>query len=343
MKKIIYYITDHGMGHATRSIAIIRELQKLNIEILVRNSNVAEFLHKSLPGTSIKKGLTDVGPILNPDCISIDKDKSKTKIIDWINKLESYSDQEGELLKKEKPNMVISDISPMPIIAAKSNNIPCVTISNFSWYDVLNFLPTEFRDRLRTFYEYVDLAIQLPLGTPMEHFKRKKKVNLIARIPNQNPDKIKEEFEIDIARPCVLFALGGSNNQIRCTCEDNVQIISMNTKMNNSISVLDLSNYIEGQDLVSISNLVICKCGYGIISECLTNGIPFFHVADNSHPEQLAIHKELIKRGYDNRITFDKINELHISSKFLKELSRVSREPIDIDNTINYMLEFIKS
>ena len=38
MKKILYYVSDHGKGHATRSIAIIQEMLKHNIEVNVRNT-----------------------------------------------------------------------------------------------------------------------------------------------------------------------------------------------------------------------------------------------------------------------------------------------------------------
>ena len=49
LKKILYYISDHGKGHATRSIAIIRELQKRGMNITVRNSNCERFIKKALP------------------------------------------------------------------------------------------------------------------------------------------------------------------------------------------------------------------------------------------------------------------------------------------------------
>ena len=117
----------------------------------------------------------------------------------------------------------------------------------------------------------------------------------------------------------------------------------MNTKIDSSIPVNDLSDTTEGQDLVSISDLVICKCGYGLISECLTNGISFFYVADDTHPEQMAIHNDLLKRGYDNRITFDEINQLDLSSKFIRNTPKINPEPIELDNIINHILNFIKN
>lgn len=342
MQKLIYYITDHGRGHATRSVAIIRKLQDFDFEIIIRNSNAIDFLHKSLPKIKIKSGLTDVGPIINPDGISINYEESISKISDWINKLDDISKEESKFLEKENPDLIISDVSPMPLIAANLKNIPSMIISNFSWYDVLTFLPKELKIKLKEYYNFTNLAIQLPLGTKMEHFKKKYKVNLIARSPTNNPESIRNNFSIEKSFPCVLFALGGSKNIISFNSDPKIQIILLNTKLNNLIPSKDLSDTVEGQNLVSVSNLVICKCGYGLISECLSNGIPFFYLVDDSHPEQLAIHNELMKKGLNNRISFNEINELNLTSNFIKNLPSVKNEPIDLDNTINYILKFLK-
>ena len=70
LKKIIYYITDHALGHTTRSVAIIRELIKDGIQVTVRNSNVG-YLNKSLPNVNTISGTTDVGPIIEKNGISI--------------------------------------------------------------------------------------------------------------------------------------------------------------------------------------------------------------------------------------------------------------------------------
>ena len=76
MKKILYYVTDGGKGHATRSIAIIRELLNQNFEVVVRNSNSLELLKRSLPTISIITGKTDVGTVAQSNGIFIDEEKS---------------------------------------------------------------------------------------------------------------------------------------------------------------------------------------------------------------------------------------------------------------------------
>lgn len=340
---MIYYITDHGKGHATRSVALIRKLQNYGIEVIIRNSNVVDFLQSSLPGIEIKEGLTDVGPILNSDGISINHDESIDKISDWIDNIYDISDKEIEFLKSQNPDLIISDVSPMPLIAANSLNIQSIIISNFSWYDVLTFLPNILRSKLKQFYELADLCLQLPLGTKMDHFKRKHKIHLIARNPTKPIDEIRKQYSIKKSSPCILFALGGSENKISFSFTDDVQIISLNTKFENSIKTIDLSNTTEGQNLVSIADLVICKCGYGLISECLSTGTPFFYLANENHPEQIAISDELIKKGIDNRISFDQISELCFSQEFLQNIKKISCESIDFDDTINYIMKLIKN
>ena len=54
MKKILFYVSEHGLGHLTRSIALIRELEN-EAQIMIRNSNES-FLKKSVPSIPIFTG-----------------------------------------------------------------------------------------------------------------------------------------------------------------------------------------------------------------------------------------------------------------------------------------------
>ena len=49
MNNIAFYISDHGFGHASRSIAIIRELiKKDNLKIYIKTSSPLELIKNSL-------------------------------------------------------------------------------------------------------------------------------------------------------------------------------------------------------------------------------------------------------------------------------------------------------
>lgn len=342
MKRILYYITDHGRGHATRTVAIIRELQKIGIEVIIRNSNVQEFLHKSLPDTSVIPGITDVGPKMKNDGVSIDENDAMINIGKWIDKLNTTAEAECEIISKIQPNLIVSDISAMPLLAAKKLQKNCMAISNFSWYDVLKFLPSSKLEMLKEAYDKADLAIQLPIGTSMDHFKLKHRVGLVARKPTLSKKQLRQKFGIKDSEFAVSVALGGTQKTISISADKNVKILSMDTEVKNT-NVVDLSDWVEGQEVVLASDFVICKCGYGMISECISNGIPFSYVLDDNHLEQKAMSEELLQRGLANRITFEKMNGLYLDKNFFSSLSEVKKEPIETENVIKYMVQFLQN
>lgn len=340
MKKIIYYITDHGKGHATRSLAIIKELQKSQFEVIIRNSNAKKMIEYEIPNAKIIPGITDVGPVINKDGMSIDEKKSNKEISKWVNNINLYSTKELELFSKIKPDLIISDISPMPLIAAKKFEVPSIAISNFSWYDVLKFLPREILEKLKISYNNADLAIKLPLGTEMAHFRNRKTVGIVSRNISKNKKQIKQELDVKNTTRIVLFALGGSDHVLKCKKGNNIEFITLNTKINSKIKTLPIHNVYDAQNYVSMADLVVGKCGYGFISECLTNGTPFFYVASDSHAEQMGIDADLVKRGFSSRKTLEEIDKMKFDSEFLDNIKKPTKVKNNLESLIKYVKEF---
>jgi len=342
LKKILYYITDHGKGHATRSIAIIQEILKYNIEVIVRNTNALDFFKQSLPDTKIIPGRTDVGSTIKKDGFSIDKIETKKNQIKWIHDFEKNLLGEKQIVNKINPDLIVSDISAIPFLVSKKVSVPSIAISNFSWYDVLNFLPSTELAELKSAYDAADLAIQLPLGTSMNHFDNKIKVGLVSRTSNLSKQQFNKMFGMNGYKHSVLFALSGSNFRISYKKSKNVKVFTMNTKVEGTLDHDDYTNFINGHDLVSNSDLVICKCGYGVISECLTSGVPFYYIVDDEHIEQKSISHELERMGLTNRITLNDINDIILSEDKLESLKSLHK-PNDITNIVNKLIEFIKN
>ena len=342
MKKIIYYVTDHGLGHATRSVALIRELQKYDLEIIVRNSNAKRFLKRSLNHIRIISNKTDVGPLIKNDGISINENKSKPILKKWINSIEEYATLESIRLSKLKPDLIISDISPMPFLVARKLGITSVAISNFSWYDVLKFLPKNQLCKLREIYSLADFTIQLPFGTSMNNFRKKKKVGLVSRKSTKSEQQIKKELGIDPSFHIVLVALGGSKHSMKFKTDDKTIILSINSRISDKQNVIDVTDWIEGQDLVSISDLVICKCGYGFVSECISNKIPFFYLSDRKHREQNAISKQLSKKKLGKKISLNQLNNLNFNEKFFLGLPKTRKIHLENQKTALTILKLIE-
>jgi len=342
MKKILYYVTDHGKGHATRSIAIIQEILKHNIEVVVRNTNAIKFFKQSLPDVKTIVGKTDVGSSIKKDGFSIDKNETIKNQINWIHDFEKNLLNEKQIVNKINPDLIVSDISVIPFLVSKQLSVPSIAISNFSWFDVLNFLPSTELTKLKIAYDAADLAIQLPLGTSMNHFNNKIKVGVVSRTSNLSKEQFNKIFRMNGYKYSVVFALSGSNFRVSYKKSKNVKVFTMNTKVEESLEHDDYTNLINGNDLVSNSDLVICKCGYGVISECLTSGVPFYYIVDDQHLEQKSISQDLERMGLTNRITLSDINDIVLSQDKLESLKSL-HEPNDVNNVVNKLIEFIKN
>ena len=75
MKKIVIYVSDHGFGHASRIIGLVRQLKQKNYEIIIKKFNVFNFLQLYSPYTKIIKLKRHIGHICNIFSSSPDYEK----------------------------------------------------------------------------------------------------------------------------------------------------------------------------------------------------------------------------------------------------------------------------
>ena len=100
-----------------------------------------------------------------------------------------------------------------------------------------------------------------------------------------------------------------------------------------------LFHLLIGRFIKSKKKFLVC---YGIISECLTNGIPFYYVMDNEHLEQKSISKELENMGLSNKIMLNDINNITLSPEKLESL-QIFHEPNDVNSVVEHLYQFIKN
>ncbi|NQV77345.1 MAG: hypothetical protein HQ490_03220 [Lutibacter sp.] len=112
---------------------------------------------------------------------------------------------------------------------------------------------------------------------------------------------------------------------------------------------MDISNYknkskqidfTEGQNIINASDLVICKYGYGFISECLAYGTKFRYLLEPSHIEAYNIHKCLQQKGLQNMFSLDKIKNLTINDELIHNTMtyKITPDNTNIKNAILRLL-----
>ena len=326
MKRIIVYVSDHGYGHAARTIGLLRQF-KLDDEIIVKNSNAFNFIKKSLPEIKVIHSQTDVGPISNLFSENSDSEKTFNLYSNWIKNEKKWIANEINYFKNKKIDLVISDISPMGIRFAKKLGIPSITIANFTWIDILNKLPyhknkENIIEWLTESYEKVDLGIKLPLSMDLIGLKKIKKASLLYRSVTLSNDKLLKKLNLR-TKPITIYL--GNHNKPKIKITNNgsksniIEILSNDLKINNKIF-----NYsTEAQNIISASNLVIAKPGYSILSECINSRCPILLIPRKNYPEdhtlceqskQLGIGTILKINPRDPVIKLEKFNLLELKN-----------------------------
>ena len=142
MKLVIFYLSDHGFGHAARNIPIIKELLATDetLKIIV-NTGVAqgEFIESNFLGESrlsVIKESMDVGLVLKAMSFELDVPALEERVTQYIESWEQRIEREVQFLTHKQPDLIVSDIVPWVFQAAKQANITSVLMSNFTWVDI---------------------------------------------------------------------------------------------------------------------------------------------------------------------------------------------------------------
>lgn len=278
-KSIAFFISDHGFGHASRNIPIIRYILGANKDIRViikTGKNQGEFI-RSLVGDFSGRvryffDLMDVGLILQENSLDIDTEKLKEKVEEYIQNFEEKVSKEIEFLHYYNVNLIVSDIVPWIFKCSKRLNIPSILISNFTWVEIYKeHLSREVCNEYIECYKLADKALfyELYIGEMKEYIKDYEEVSLCSRdFDLVKVDKIKNSFK----KPIVYLSVGRS---VELKEEMYVSNLNYDFIVTDGIRLRgDNVHYLDKettntQDYLMASDFVITKAGWGTVSEAL--------------------------------------------------------------------------
>ncbi|PGY12674.1 glycosyltransferase family protein [Bacillus sp. AFS031507] len=284
MKTIAYYISDYGYGHASRSIAVIRKLLKdPKVLIIVCHSFALSFIKESLHSNrvSYRTIKTDVGYFLEKDSIHPDKVRLFEEYINFVANWDLKVVQEQDFLKLNHIDLVVSDISPLPFEAAQRIGIPSIGLSNFTWYTAYHDLIDDgelkpYKEAYQKMTHFYSLAgSNENWNVPTNHygfFSREVDLLEVQRIRNAiNPNDDQHVIFLGLGMKIDV----GSLEQLPIwDSPDCVFIVSSNVEVDRSNVFQIPSNYLESQNFIATSDLVISKAGWGMMGEAISANVP---------------------------------------------------------------------
>ncbi|WP_226581110.1 glycosyltransferase family protein [Halobacillus litoralis] len=334
MKKIVYYISDYGYGHATRSIAVIREIikfSKSDLKIIVCHSFAIDFLRTSLQSDQLeyREVETDIGYKLNHNSMFPDSYAQEEEYLRFIKDWDLRLQDELNFLKENDVDLVISDISPIPFIPAHKCNIPSIGISNFTWYTAYHSLVRdEYLHVFKKAYEHMNFYYSLSGNfEPLWGAHGKYNFKWLARPSEFNEvQRIIEKVNPSRTKTIVYFGLGMkvSIEDIQSfeiwDNKDCIFLVSSNLNLDLPNVYKIPENYTESQNYICAADVVISKAGWSTVSEAVINNKPLVILDRNNMSEDNNTVKYLRDNNHLMLLSWEEIKSLKIDSKLLNTL-----------------------
>lgn len=304
MRKIVFYLSDHGFGHAARNIPIIEILLKQQVQVIVKTGkHQGEFIASSFKEALNLTVLSEpmgVGLILKPMSFEIDARALEKKVEAYIGSWGSRIESEVAYLKSVEADLVVCDIVPWVLKAGKLAQVKSCLISNFTWMEIYReYLPQALLETYEACYALADEVIRYDLATPTmrSFFKEATEVSVCAREFNlEAAQKIRDQFN----HPIVFVSVGRS---VDLAEEIDVSRLSYQFIVTEGIqlvgdNVLYLPKEIENtQDYIKASEMVITKAGFGTLAETMLAKKRCAVIGRESVAEDRATVAHLVERG----------------------------------------------
>ena len=288
-RELLYYISGHGYGHATRSAAIIRAFVALAPDwtVHVRTSAPAH-LFDGIPRTFVHRQLRslDPGVVEDADALGVDIQATLAQLQDYYARRDQMKSAELEWLNQRAVELIVADFPPLAGEIAADAGVPCLGIGNFTWdwiYEpLMNGDPNgqQLQQWVRAGYSKMQTLLKLPFSEDagLERFGEVRDMPLSARRASRTPQEVFEELQInpgDPRRRIILAMRGRIPLAAReRAARENPDCLFLHFETDESpvadnMASVTLTPALNFTDVLQIADAVVSKLGYGILSECI--------------------------------------------------------------------------
>jgi L-arabinokinase len=311
---LVFYISGHGFGHAARQIEIINALRQLDasVRIVVRSSVPRWFLDASLDAPiDLITGDVDSG-VVQPDSLSIDEDATTHRAALFYRGFDQCVRDESTRLRTLRTTLVIGDAPPLAFAAADTAGVPSIAVANFTWDWIYEGFPRfdvgapGVRHLISTAYSQATRALRLPFAGGFGSMPLVDDVPLVARHASVPRSEVRRRLGLESDRPVVLGSFGGHGGGVpmeRAARPSRFTLVATEYEADTRAASADGLKIIATSelahagltyaDLVGAVDVVVAKLGYGIVSECIANGVALLYTFRGRFVEQEVFAREL--------------------------------------------------
>lgn len=292
---LVWYVSGHGFGHASRDIEVINAIRVIRPEqrIVVRTSANRWIFDLTLKSAvELQLAECDTG-VVQIDSLRLDEAETVRRADAFYATFEDRVRAEADVLRSVGASLVVSDLPPIGLAAAKAARVPSIAFGNFTWdwiydgYAPAQYGATTLVKTVRDATALADAFLRLPMwgGFAMAPAERTIDLPLVARRSSRHRDETRRALGLPADKRLVLLSFGGHGvkslapEAFASFGDEYVGVVSGHLEVSEAArksgqQVLELDEaglYANGwryEDLVGAVDVVATKPGYGIIAEC---------------------------------------------------------------------------
>ena len=284
-----FFSSPIGLGHVTRDIAIVNNLEDISVNF-VTGSGAAKIL---------KKLDCKVDDVYNPPSFNV-KDGILNNQTKWLwNYYQYYKNCKNiseKILEKNNPNLIISDEDFASLNVAQNLKIPNILITDVLetkfTKGIASFIEKKMNKSMMNIIKNCDMVIIPEEGDDQDNIKR---VGPIVRKINYSREEMREKFSFN--KKTILISIGGTNaglflidKAIKAILKINqdIEIIVVSGPAINKkfLNVKNLGFVDNLHEIIFASDLIISLAGKSTIDEAKAYGIPGIFIPIKDHFEQ---------------------------------------------------------
>jgi hypothetical protein len=320
---IVFYISGHGFGHASRTIEVINSILAMRPEtrVGVRTSAPRWLFDLTVKGKVMYSTLECDTGVVQVDALTLDEADSIRRAQAFHSDMVTRAASETRALRELGAGLIVGDIPPLAFAVGASAGIPSIGLGNFTWdwvyadYPRVRLAPS-LLPTIRGAYAKASMALRLPMSGGFESFSNVRDLPFVARHATRTREEICKQMKIPGDKPIVLASFGGYGltaldtdvlskfkkytvvTTVTGSLTRGGRNAPMTEKKGSVVTINEEAMYGAGaryEDLVGAADAVVTKPGYGIVSECIGNDTAILYTSRGHFPEYDVILEEMPK------------------------------------------------
>ncbi len=361
-----YFISPHGFGHAARAAAVINAIYEkwpfIHAELF---TTVPECFFKDTLCAPFSYHLfdSDIGMVQRSP-FEIDLEATVARLDETYPMPDDELEKLAVKLQDLQCLLVISDISPWGIAAAKKGDLPSMLIENFTWDWIYESYLLQF-PRLKAHVKYLSKifsatenriqAVPYCLHSPGACLE----VPPIGRKPFVSRQAIRDRLGLEDNEKMVLITMGGIpephrflhqltayGQKIHFVVPGVYSEVPPEGERRGNATLVPHRSFYYHPDLVNAADAVVGKAGYSTLAEVYYAGVPYGYVTRSNFRESDILEAFINEKMSSLPITQAEFKNGAWLEKLPELLTLPGKLPVKVngaDAVADYVCRFVAS